>query len=302
MTQLGIDIGGTSVKAAVYNNGRLLRTGQSSFYAKPTANELRKAIRHAAGPLGALDGVGLCVPGLLNPARTSVVFSVNVPGLEGLMLDRLVPDALGFKTVRPTSVSNDALATANDVFRSRHLSGRLFVLTLGTGVGAAVLDDGQPLDVEGGTPGHFGQLDVSIAGEDVVGPDGGGGGLEGYIGVAALRRRYGDDVSAAVEQFKGDEPAVMALVRTLRIAHAIYRPNHIAICGGIGTRLRPLLARIRHAVDDRLTSVARVDCTLTCGDDDFHAARGAALLGARDTRPSQTPRNVALIDDAVGMS
>ena len=47
MTRLGIDIGGTSVKAAVYSDGRLLRTGQSPFYARPGLEELRRAVRLA---------------------------------------------------------------------------------------------------------------------------------------------------------------------------------------------------------------------------------------------------------------
>ena len=122
---------------------------------------------------------------------------------------------------------------------------------------------------------------MSIPGHDVVGPDGGAGGLEGYIGVAALRRAYGPDVSAAVAKFTGDEPPLLALVRALRIAHAIYRPDHIALCGGIGTRLRPLLGLLRERTAARLTNVAKAGYTLTCGDDDFHAARGAADLAMR---------------------
>jgi hypothetical protein len=35
---------------------------------------------------------------------------------------------------------------------------------------------------------------------------------------------------------------------------------------------------LRVKVEDRLTSLARPGWTLSAGDDDFHAARGAALL------------------------
>ena len=276
--RLGIDIGGTSVKAAVFAGGRCVRTGQSPFYARPTTSQLRQAVHAAVGPVDRVDAVGLCVPGLMNADRTRVLLSVNVPGLMEIALDRLVPDALGLGEARPTVISNDAAATALDLARTRRLTGRLLVLALGTGVGAAVLDDGVPLDVEDGTCGHLGQIDVSVPGHDVVGPDGGAGGLEGYIGVSALRRDYGPDVSAAVAAFTGDEPAVLALVRALRIAQAIYRPDHVCLCGGVGTRLRHLLPAIDRAVKDRLTSVARPGFTLTCGDDDFHAARGAARL------------------------
>jgi glucokinase len=154
----------------------------------------------------------------------------------------------------------------------------LLAMALGTGIGVAVLDDGKPLLVEGQSPGHFGQIDVSIPGEKVVGPDGGAGGLEGYLGVAALRERYGRDASAALAKFTGEEPAMLALVRAIRIAHAIYRPDHVVLCGGIGIRLKNLVSTLKAKVETNLTSLARPNWTLTTGDDNFHAARGAAML------------------------
>jgi predicted NBD/HSP70 family sugar kinase len=189
-----------------------------------------------------------------------------------------VPRALGLSGERRTHIGNDASATAHDLFVAQKLYGRLLVLTIGTGVGAAVLDDGKLLRVEGDSPGHIGQIDVSIPGADIIGPDGGAGGLEGYIGVPALRRDLGDDLSIALPKLTGREPAILALVRAIRICHAIYRPHHIRLCGGVGTRLRHLLQAIRTKVETNLTSVARNGWTLNCGDHDFHAARGAALL------------------------
>lgn len=277
-TTLGVDVGGTSVKAAVCVGGKVIRTGQSPFYAKPTTDQLLRAISAAVGPIRELHAVGLCVPGLLDRARRVVTLSVNAPGIADFSLDQLVPQALKLKGDRPTTISNDAAATAYDIFKSRQLTGRLLVLTLGTGVGAAVLDDGKLLRIEGDSPGHIGQIDVSIPGADVIGPDGGAGGLEGYIGVAALEKNHGADLAVALPKLTGDEPAILALVRTLRICHAIYRPHHICLCGGIGIRLRHLLPAIRRRVETGLTSVAQPGWNLDCGSDVFHAARGAAHL------------------------
>lgn len=282
-TTVGVDIGGTSVKAAVCVDGKLAHTGRSAFYAKPTTEQLLRAIRDAVGPVRDVTSVGLCVPGLLDRARRVVTLSVNAPGVQDQPLDRLVPNALGLAGDRPTAISNDAAATAHDIFRSRQLAGRLLVLTIGTGVGAAVLDDGKLLRVEGDSPGHIGQIDVSIPGADCIGPDGGAGGLEGYLGVPALQQAHGD-LAIALPKFTGNEPAILALVRCLRICHAIYRPHHVCLCGGIGIRLRHLLPTIREKVEYRLTSVAQQGWTLDCGSDDFHAARGAALLAERAGR------------------
>jgi hypothetical protein len=146
-----------------------------------------------------------------------------------------------------------------------------------------VLDDGLPLHVSGTSPGHLGQIDVSIdlPGEPTpIGPDGGRGGLEAYIGLPALRARYGEGFADRLQALTPDDPPLLALARAIRIAHAIYRPQHIALLGGVGLRLAPVLPDLKARVDDALTSVARSGWTLSSGDSDLHAARGAARLAA----------------------
>lgn len=267
------------MKAAARKDGRVLWAAQSPFYAKPNTEDLRAAIRQTvAGRLTDLHTVGLCVPGLYDSASRTISMAVNVPGLVGIPLDQFVPDTLGLIVGGIARILNDARAAAHDIHSIRQPKGRLLVLALGTGVGSAVLDNGKPLIVAESSPGHLGQIDVSVPGHQVIGPDGGAGGLEGYVGVAALRQRYGSDVSAALATFKGDEPPLLALVRAIRICHAIYRPHHICLCGGIGIRLRHLLPVLREKVEANLTSLARPGWTFTTGDDDFHAARGAAAL------------------------
>jgi glucokinase len=281
MICLGIDIGGRSVKVAARDGNGWLWTGQSETYERPDVAALLAAVRSAiVGRLDRIDALGMCVPGLMDAQRRVVLDAVNVPGLAGFPLERLARDAVHVPLAAAPSIHNDSAAAAHDLFIARRLSGRLLVLALGTGVGAAVLDDGVPLLVEGQTAGNLGQIDVTVAGHNVTAPDGGAGGLEGYIGAGAMARDYGPDVSAALATFTGDEPAVAALVQTLRIAHALYRPNHIVLAGGIGIRLSHLLPLIRRCVEQRLTSAARAGWTMTCGDSDFHAARGAALLAA----------------------
>jgi predicted NBD/HSP70 family sugar kinase len=279
MTLLGIDIGGTSVKLAAVENGRTLWTGQSLFYTRPTTEQLIDAMRAAAsGRVNSIDVAGLCVPGLYDKRKRTITLSVNVPGLMNIVLDELVARALG-PGIKQLKIINDAVATATDVIRTRGLRGRVLSIAIGTGVGMGVLDDGVPLFIEGASPGHIGQVDCSIEAEPVIGPDGGAGSLEGYLGVPALVQRYG-----SMEQFfqrvtVNDAP-IRALVRAVRICHAIYRPHHVLIVGGVGTRLAKLIPQMKRAVDTNLTSVARNDWTLSAGDSDFHAALGAAHLAA----------------------
>jgi hypothetical protein len=126
-------------------------------------------------------------------------------------------------------------------------------------------------------------LDVSLEGEPVIGPDGGAGSLEGYLGAGALRKRYGPDLYKAFEQMKPGDAPIRALARAIRIGHAIYRPHHVVLAGGLGIRLGHLLPALYALVETNLTDLARPDWTLTVGDSDFHAAAGAARLAAIDT-------------------
>jgi predicted NBD/HSP70 family sugar kinase len=274
MISFGIDIGGTSVKVASLRDGAVSWTGKSAPFVRPDTDQIVEAIRQAvAGRDVATNAVGLCCPGLLDRARRMITLSVNVPGLVDVPLDELIARAL--RPGRPpVAILSDANAVGYDIFTTRNLTGRLLSLALGTGVGASVIDEGGTfLHVSGESPGHLGQLDVSLDDHPPIGPDGGAGSLEAYIGAAALAEHYGEE---AVHQLTADDPPVQALVRAIRIAHAIYRPQHICLSGGVGVRLNPLIEQIKTAVAKDLTRVARPGWTLTTGDDDYHAACGVA--------------------------
>jgi predicted NBD/HSP70 family sugar kinase len=281
-TSLGIDIGGTTVKSAALRDGAVIWTGRSERYSRPAAEQLVDAVRQACAQLDTPpQSVGLCVPGLLDEAKQSVAISANVPGLVGLPLGELVSRGARSNGSVPVVV-NDANATAYDIHSTRQLPGRLLVLAIGTGVGAAVMDDGRPLFVDGESPGHVGQVDVSIEGPIVIGPDGGRGGLEGYLGTAALRARYGPDPAARI---RPGDPPFKALVRILRICHAFYRPLHVCLAGGTGIRLGHLIDPLKRATEVELTMVARKDWKLFVGDTDYHAAAGAARIAASGSWP-----------------
>jgi predicted NBD/HSP70 family sugar kinase len=288
MATLGIDIGGSSVKSAILDAGCILATGQSTSYSRPSPDQLIAAIRQAVpAPPMHLDAVGLCVPGNLDEARRTVTLSVNLPALTQIALDELVRRAVGH--MGHIELVNDVVAVACDIWAQLGTRGRLLVLTLGTGVGAGVLDDGVPLRVDRQSPGHIGQVDVSLEGQPVIGPDGGAGSLEGYIGAPALAQRYGPDLPAAIANWQGDEVPVRALARAIRICHAIYRPHHVCLAGGIGIHLGHVLDRLKQMISTNLSSVAREGWTLSVGTSDFHAAVGAARIAAMPAQHIRRP-------------
>lgn len=289
MLALGLDIGGTAVKAALVEGDRPLRSARSQPYSRPDRHTLLDAARQAAQDAlesRVPDAVGLCVPGILDEPSQRITFSANVPGLVGLELGALVSAALGRTMPLPPSLFSDAYAAAHDLWvtESPQPLGRLLAISLGTGVGASVLDDGTPLLVSGRSPGHLGQIDVTIhepGREPPLGPDGSRGGLEAYIGLPALLHRFECSSEHVPLHLAPDAVPIRALVRALRIAHALYRPSHVRLLGGVGLMLAPRAADIKTLADKDLTSVARPGWTLGFGTSQHHAARGVARLALR---------------------
>lgn len=272
MRSLGIDIGGTSVKLALLEGDRVT-TSRSTEYAGASADELARVIASALPPgAGSADAVGLCVPGRLDPSRAFIVQSINLPLLERVPLAELVTRAVG-STV-PPSVASDAHAAAHDYWATHKPAGRLLAISLGTGVGACVLDEGRPLLVSGESPGHFGQLDVTID------PQSAPRTLESYVGAKQLRAEYGNDMAATVANFDRASIPLRALARSIRIAHAMYRPDTIALLGYIGMQFASCRAALDASIRHDLTSVAKPGWKLEFGTSPFHAAIGAARLAA----------------------
>lgn len=293
MALLGVDIGGTRVKCAVGEAGGAWSVCASSVYDRPDAGAIARSVAETVERLDRsvheVGAVGVCLPGVYDPDRRAVVRSVNLPGLEGVPIDRLLPESVRalarFGDEFRCRVVSDARAAAEDWVRTHGRTGRVLSLSLGTGVGACVLDDGCPLRVSGDSPGHFGQIDVSIeteADRRPVGPDGGRGGLEAYIGARALAARLGTNPAEWIGRLRVDSAPLEALARAIRVGHAIYRPDRVVLLGGVGLALRPLLHDLDARVRDGLTGLARPGWRLEVGDDEFHAARGAAQLAAGD--------------------
>ncbi|HVT87790.1 MAG TPA: ROK family protein [Tepidisphaeraceae bacterium] len=277
MMTLGIDIGGSSIKLATIHQGEVLWKEQSATYSDPAPNQLISVLQQVLEPhKGDFDAIGLCVPGIVDPKRCKITLSVNLPKLAGVSLDDLIARAIG-KPARQTKIFNDTVAAAADLIVAKKLTSRVLVLAIGTGVGAAVMDEGKPLETEPGSPGHIGQIDVSLGDHPPIGPDNGAGSLEAYLGAPALIRAYGS-MESFFQNVKVSDDPIRALIRAVRICHAIYRPQHVILAGGIGLRLKHLSSELQNRINENLTKVALKNWTLSTAEHDFHAAIGAARM------------------------
>jgi glucokinase len=239
---IGIDLGGTRIKAvAIDSEGKIMKQhyqptndGDESIWKNAIAKsveELKLDIPH--------DDVliGISAPGLPNEDNTAIAF---MPGrLDGL--ERFIwSDFLKHKTY----VINDALAAmqAEAKFGAAKNRKNVVMLTLGTGVGGAVLIDGKLHQGLSNKAGHLGHIVIDSDGEqDIFGIP---GSLEDAIGNCTIVKRSNGKYNATSEVIKameaGDEFAKniwLTSVRKLAIGLAsitnIISPELIILGGGI---------------------------------------------------------------------
>lgn len=177
MNAIGIDLGGTQIKAILATeDGEILRRE-----VRPTNDESPRAwldsVWQLAADLGSDSPLGISAPGLAAPEGDSIAcMPARLKGLEGLNWTR------HFDLGWPIPVTNDAHAAliAEAWIGAAKGMKNVIMLTLGTGVGGAVMAGGTVLRGHLGRAGHFGHTCLDVHGPASIA--GMPGGLECYIG------------------------------------------------------------------------------------------------------------------------
>ena len=166
MVLLGIDIGGAQIKAGMVDEkGAILasRTIETPGDLDSFLPALHDAIRWLLDATALPAGVGVGCKGLINPDSTQVEI---LPGvlhyLEGLRLS----DLIGLPLDVPVFADNDArVAMAGEmVWGAARGHSDVVMLTLGMGVGGAVIANGHLLRGHSGMAGHLGHVTIDADG------------------------------------------------------------------------------------------------------------------------------------------
>ncbi|MEC7583190.1 MAG: ROK family protein [Planctomycetota bacterium] len=135
---LAIDIGGTGIKASVLDNeGSMLTEGvrvDTPVGAEPMAYV--KLIADIAGGLPAFDRIAVGCPGVGRDGAVRTAPTLGNEGWQGFPLTDALADALG----KPCRLGNDADVQGFAVIKGNGIE---MVVTLGTGFGSAVYQDGR---------------------------------------------------------------------------------------------------------------------------------------------------------------
>jgi glucokinase len=238
---IGVDLGGTRIKTVVVDGkGGLLYqeyTSTNDGY-ENWKKTIQGSIEQARDNLGLSSYVvGISAPGIPDQKNTAIEF---MPGrLQGL--ENFDWSAYLNKT---TWVLNDAVAAlmAEATLGSARDRKNVVMLTLGTGVGGAILIDGKPYQGSFQKAGHIGHISLNC--EDHVDITGMPGSLEDAIGNCTIQKRsmgkFKDTHSLLEAYRKGDHFAKwvwLTSVRKLSIAIAsisnMISPECVVLGGGI---------------------------------------------------------------------
>lgn len=273
---LGIDLGGTTIKAGVVD-----KTGRVHSFVNVPSREtegrepwaqaaFEAATRATSATSTVPSAIGLSVPGAVDPHTSrllDLVARLDTP-TEGLDLSEIY-SPLGL----PVTADNDARAalSAERRWGGHKDPDNLVLLTIGTGVGSAAVIEGKAPaanDVLGGGI-LLGHVTVDLSGDLCV--CGNKGCVETVASATALVRTAQQNGAAtrdAAEVFDaaefGDQAATQAIDRFLSglaaaIVNAIhvYRPTTIVLTGGVMARAERILPKLREAVATRAWTIPR---------------------------------------------
>ncbi|MGI8865939.1 MAG: ROK family protein [Rubrobacteraceae bacterium] len=279
---IGVDVGGTKISAGVVTpEGELLN--EVRYSSKGSTEELLDNIARAVREVREgyeVSAACLAVPGLIVADENKVIFSPNLPNIEGAPLK----EELGGRFDLPVTVENDANAAAWGEFRFGAGSDvdHLVFVTLGTGVGGGVISHGTLMRGVQGAGGELGHMTIHATGPRCG--CGNRGCLESLASGTAITRRarevaaerpgsalgkiarerewIGEDVTRLAEE--GDEAALSVLEEAglwLGIGLAgfvnIFNPEVVAVGGGAAKAGELILDRARKEMHLRARSPSR---------------------------------------------
>jgi len=256
---LGVDLGGSSVKAvAVTPQGETLATRRADFDADAHmawGETIRAIQRELSSGLGQPDGIGVSAPGLAAQDQRSIaVMPGRLSGLEGLDWTAFLgsPGAVPVLNDAHAALLGECWLGAARGFR------HVIMLTLGTGVGGAILSDGRLLRGASGKAGHLGHVCLDMQGApDVCGMP---GSLELAMGnctiVEGTGARFESTHQLLAAHLAGEPEATRVWLRSIRAlacAVASYAnvldPEAVILGGGIAQAGAALLQPLQGVLD-----------------------------------------------------
>ncbi|MGG6297460.1 ROK family protein [Leptolyngbya sp. AN02str] len=318
---LGVDLGGTAIKLGRFDSiGTCL---QSLTVPTPQPAEPRTVLEAIVNAIAQVDphhdaiAIGIGTPGPTDGEGRVARVAINL-GWENVPLADWMEATLG----KPTILANDAnCAGLGEAWLG---AGRRFtdviLLTLGTGVGGAVILDGKLFVGRNGTAGELGLMTIDR--EGIACNSGNCGSLEQHVSVQAIRRMTGMEPAQMSDRAKAGDLEAIAFWQNYGrdlgagLANLIYifTPEAVILSGGISASSELFFPTMWDEIKLRVLPTSREDLQILTADLGNQAGMvGAAKLAwqlveqraaqlqanAATRQPPSAPSALALSDPAL---
>lgn len=280
---IGVDLGGQSVRMGIVDETGTVRLqrGAPVDAGQPAGvlsglliEQLRGLLAEARTNEWSPVGVGVALPGYMDRDRTRIVFSANLPTLNGSLLPAEIQDAIPL----PVSFDADGNAAALAEFRfgAGRNSARLLVVVVGTGIGGGVIVDGKVLRVWNHIAGSLGHVIVDARGprcgcgaRGCVEARASGRALERLANehadaepdglLAGLRKRYGQLTGHEIRSAAAEhDPSALRVIEEcgwwlgagIASWSAIFHPDKALIGGGLAELGETFLAAVHRGLKE----------------------------------------------------
>lgn len=242
----GFDLGGTGTRGVVLDDENRVLATQSiptprSFAQPGEASELladltRQLLTRAGGTLEQLRGVGIGASGPVDPDGV-----IRNPDTLPAFTDLPLPEGLGEQLGVPVTVDNDAVTAllAEAAVGAGRDESHVLMVTLGTGVGVAVLQGGRPLRGGDGMHPEAGHQSISVPTDPCY------CGRDRCFEQAASRSRLQRDAAGLLGLAPTDPHALVMLAGAARAGRENASMIFRAYGRDLGTGLGDLLAVLR---------------------------------------------------------
>ncbi|HLY17206.1 MAG TPA: ROK family protein [Bryobacteraceae bacterium] len=269
MRTLAIDVGGTKFSMAMFDGERMVRRESRRTDAEGGRDWMLGQISTIARAWQTEMPADRCGIGFGGPvifAGQRVALSTHVGGWRDFRLTAWVRDLLGIPAIMDNDANAGALGEAR--FGAGQGVSPLFYMTLSTGIGGGIYEDGRIWRGADSYGGEIGHLTIRPDGPECL--CGWRGCFERMCSGLWLARDYGKTAQELIEDPAFVSRYVVDLALGLKACIMLLNPARIVIGGGIakaGDRLfQPLRAELRRQITD--WSGARIDVVpAALGDD-----------------------------------
>ena len=159
-TYIGVDLGGTNVRAAIVDEeGKVLVQKKSPSYAQEGKEKVMDTIINLIKSLPdyeSCSGIGVGVPGPCDEKTGSMVLATNLPGFEGYSIANKLEETFHM----PSFIDNDAnvAALAEALVGAGKGKKVVYYVTLSTGIGGGLVINGECISGKHGFTGEIANI------------------------------------------------------------------------------------------------------------------------------------------------